>query len=248
MAFYSSVSAAALEQLNLPLYERIRINIQTRLVEQGWDPAQAIPTEQMLAQEYQVSIGTIRKAIERLVQEGLLYKAQGRGTFIRQPDFKDSLLRFFRYRDQEGKQTIPTGVVKSIKKVAPIKTINNHLKLADHMELIQLRRLRLVGSNVVLSEQIWLPESKFAPFLRFAPHEFGNLLYPFYYQHCGQFILSAKETLSFTSEQEDEDLNAHQGDLLVNIERIAYNLENQPVEYRVSLGQPENFKYELKIT
>mgnify|MGYP001348925315 FL=1 len=78
MAFYSSVSAAALEQLNLPLYERIRINIQTRLVEQGWDPAQAIPTEQMLAQEYQVSIGTIRKAIERLVQEGLLYKVQGR--------------------------------------------------------------------------------------------------------------------------------------------------------------------------
>jgi len=75
MVSFSSISGRTLEQLKIPLYERIRIDIQTRLTEQGWDPGQPIPSEQMLAREYDVSIGTVCRAIERLVQEGLLYKA-----------------------------------------------------------------------------------------------------------------------------------------------------------------------------
>lgn len=248
MALHLPISTATLPQLNLPLYERIRIDIQARLVEQGWDPDLPIPTEQMLAQEYQVSIGTIRKAIDRLVQEGMLYKAQGRGTFIKQPDFKNSLLRFFRFRNHEGKQAVPTGMVKSIRKVPPTPAINKHLLIDEGMALIELQRLRIVENKVVLSEQIWLPEHLFSDLLHFEPLEFGNLLYPFYYQHCGQFISTAKETLSFTSEVEDTDLNARKGDMLIQIERLAYNLENRPVEYRISLGRPESFKYEVKIS
>ncbi|MEZ2721780.1 GntR family transcriptional regulator [Paenalcaligenes hominis] len=247
MAPFSSIPARALEQLKLPLYERIRLDLQSRLVEQAWDPAQPIPTEQVLAQEYNASIGTVRKAIEHLVQEGLLYKAQGRGTFIKQPDFKGSLLRFFRYRNQLGVQEIPVGVVKSVKKVPPVAAINQQLKIAKNVALIQLKRIRLVKDQVALSEQIWLPEPIFAPLLDFAPADFGNLLYPFYYQHCGQFIFSAKETLSFTTDHTDTELGTQPNEPLVQIERVAYNLESKPVEYRLSYGQAHNFKYEVRI-
>lgn len=248
MVSFSSMSGRTLEQLKIPLYERIRIDIQTRLIEQRWDPAQPIPSEQALAAEYDVSIGTVRRAIERLVQEGLLYKAQGRGTFIRQPDFKKSLLRFFRYRNRSGKPVVPIGVIKKIKSIAPDPAINPILQLDAETPLIQLKRIRLVEGEVALSEQIWLPQPDFAPLLEFAPSEIGNLLYPFYYEHCGQFIFSAKETLSLTSEHADAELGITQGQPVIQIERIAYNLATEPVEYRVSFGQPENFKYEVHIS
>src|SRR5690554_7611111 len=105
-----------LDDLNIPLYERIRLDIQSKLVTQVWAPDEPIPTEQELAQQYGVSVGTVRKGIERLVQDGLLSKIQGKGTFIKRPDFKNSLLRFFRYRDDRGQQVVPSSLIKSVQR------------------------------------------------------------------------------------------------------------------------------------
>ncbi len=41
-----------------------------------------------------VSVGTVRKAVEGLVEDGLLVKKQGKGTFLKQPNFENSLIRF----------------------------------------------------------------------------------------------------------------------------------------------------------
>ncbi|WP_345797417.1 GntR family transcriptional regulator [Castellaniella sp. MT123] len=243
----TTLAPTSLDGLNVPLYERVRLGIQARLAGHVWDPSEPIPTEQALAQEYEVSIGTIRKAVERLVKDGLLAKVQGKGTFIKRPDFGGSLLRFFRYRNASGQQVVPTGVVKAVVVVPADADINARLDLAPDAELIRLTRVRLVDETIVLSESIWLPRTLFAPLATMAPERFGNLLYPFYDEVCGQFVFSADETLSFTSGRADADLGTQDSDLLVRIERIAYNIEGRPIEYRISHGQPQNFRYEMRI-
>lgn len=244
----SLFSTTSYSDLTIPLYERIRVDIQSRIVNQGWAPDEAIPTEQALALEYNASVGTIRKAIERLVQDGLLYKAQGRGTFIKRPDFKNSLLRFFRYRDKKGHQLVPTSRITSIKRCEPHSDINNKLGLGVDVHLIQLQRLRVVDSAIVLSEWIWLPEPLFAPLLTLKISDFANLLYPFYYETCNQFVMSATESLSFTNDYKDQELKTKKGDMVVKIERIAHNIEGTPIEYRVSYGKPQHFRYEVRIS
>ena len=59
------------------------------------DSRRAYSSEQELAQMYSVSVGTVRKAVEGLVEDGLLVKQQGKGTFLKQPNFENSLIRFF---------------------------------------------------------------------------------------------------------------------------------------------------------
>lgn len=59
-----------------------------------WTVEVPIPSEQELAQMYSVSVGTVRKAVEGLVEDGLLVKQQGKGTFLKQPNFENSLIRF----------------------------------------------------------------------------------------------------------------------------------------------------------
>ena len=242
------LSSTTLSELNIPLYERIRLDIKSRLVSQAWDPTEPIPSEQSLAVEYGVSIGTIRKAVEHLVQEGLLAKEQGRGTFIKHPDFKSSLLRFFRYRNAADESVVPTGLIQSVKKIAPVAHINQKLALSPSTALIQLERLRLVDEVVVLSECIWLPEPLFGALLDLTPAQFPNLLYPLYYKKCAQFVFSAQESLSFSTDQSDVHLGAVEGDLLVKIERLVHNMEGIPIEYRVSYGHPQNFRYDIRIS
>ncbi|MER5624852.1 GntR family transcriptional regulator [Streptosporangium sp. NPDC002544] len=57
--------------------------LRSDVVQDHYQPGQALPGEAFLASEYATSRPTIRKAIAQLVGEGLLTVAHGRGTFVR---------------------------------------------------------------------------------------------------------------------------------------------------------------------
>lgn len=237
----------AFKNFKLPRYEQVRWQIQKLLVQSKWTIEEPIPSEQELASMYSVSVGTVRKAVECLVEDGLLIKLQGRGTFLRQPNFATSLMRFFRMRNQFGKDVQPIGEIKKLQVVDAIPEINQKLSLNEQASLIYIERVRLNENTVVLSEKIWLPETLFTVLTTLELKDFANLLYPFYYEKCGQFVSSATEQLSFKKNLQDPYLNNQQSDALVQVCRIAKNIEGDPIEYRESLGFAENFNYEITI-
>ncbi len=237
----------ASQGFKLPLYEQVRLQIQEKLARHVWDINQPIPSESELSDEYHVSIGTVRKAIERLVEDNLLVKIQGKGTFIRQPNFSASLMKFFRYRNAAGELIEPVGVVKNIEKIAPVPAINAILKLTPKDSLIYLERVRLIDGTIMLSEKIWLSYDLFSSLLDISLQDFGNLLYPFYYDRCNQLIASANEKLTFVKGYKDKYLDNPVDETLLKICRIANNLEHAPVEYRESFGRTTNFHYEVNI-
>src|SRR3972149_5294954 len=60
-----------------------------RMIKTGqFKPGDKFPTEPDLMKEYNVSSITVRNAVKGLVNEGLLYRTQGRGTFVRDPSEK----------------------------------------------------------------------------------------------------------------------------------------------------------------
>ncbi|MGE5454672.1 MAG: GntR family transcriptional regulator [Methylocystaceae bacterium] len=82
---------------SLPLYAQLR-EILRRDIEHGtWKVGDVIPPEQELVRQYQVARSTVRQAIMDLVNEGLLYRKQGKGTFVcrnRRLDAMEPLLSF----------------------------------------------------------------------------------------------------------------------------------------------------------
>src|SRR4051812_43548398 len=64
-----------------PLYKEVKSRITRSLIAGEWPPGAAIPSESRLAQQFKVSVGTIRKAIDELVAEKIVVRQQGRGTF-----------------------------------------------------------------------------------------------------------------------------------------------------------------------
>ncbi len=235
------------KNFKMPRYEQVRWHIQTLLTESKWDENTPLPSEQEFADKYQVSVGTVRKAVEKLVEEGVLIKQQGRGTFLKRPDFNSSLLRFFKFRDKESGYVTPTGIIKKISVIDAIDDINQKLDIDEHEALIYIERVRIVEDKVLLSEKIWLPKSCYEAFTNLAPEDFENLLYPFYYTKCGQFVSSAVETLFFITNHIDPYLGNNEQESLVKVCRIAKNLEGDPIEYRESYGLAGKFSYEINI-
>ena len=64
-----------------PLYIQISEILRSRILDPRWPTRTPLPGEHALAEEFGVSTGTIRKALDRLVHQGLISRKQGRGTF-----------------------------------------------------------------------------------------------------------------------------------------------------------------------
>src|SRR5690625_2252760 len=65
-----------------PLYKQIKRLLLKSLDEGEWKPGEAIPSEMELASRFQVSQGTVRKAIDELAADHLLIRRQGKGTYV----------------------------------------------------------------------------------------------------------------------------------------------------------------------
>lgn len=233
----------------LPLYQRLRDQLAEQIANNRWRPGEAIPTEAALSAEYQLSTGTVRKAIDALVSEGILERQQGRGTFIRRAQFQSSLFRFFRFQTVSGERQVPESRILSIEPVAAPSAVAQALGLPADAPVIRIVRVRLLDVKPVLAEEIWLPRQRFQALLEIDLSREGPLLYPIYEEVCGQVVASAEETLTAESVN---DVHARLLQVAVNspvivIERLARDYAGGPLEWRRSRGHAEHFRYSVDI-
>ena len=69
----------------LPAYLRLRDELAARIAAGEWRTDEALPSDNRLARDGDLSVGTVRKAVQMLVDEGLLERRQGSGTYLRKP-------------------------------------------------------------------------------------------------------------------------------------------------------------------
>src|ERR1700712_3383023 len=84
------------------LYVQIRDELAKRIATEVYPAGTSLPNEFLLASQMQVSVGTIRKAIEMLCAERLIVRSQGRGTVIADRQSADFRSKFDRIRNEDG--------------------------------------------------------------------------------------------------------------------------------------------------
>ncbi len=92
-----------------PLYRQIKQLIVTSLEQGEWKPGELIPSEMELAARFQVSQGTVRKAVDELAAENLLVRRQGKGTFVATHHEPRAQYRFLRLQPDAGTGARPTA-------------------------------------------------------------------------------------------------------------------------------------------
>jgi GntR family transcriptional regulator len=233
----------------LPHYQRLRDEIAAQIAEHRWRPGEAIPTEQELARTYGVAVGTVRKAIDRLVADGWLDRFQGRGTFVRRASFDGSLLRSFRFQNRGGLRRILSSRILMREVTEAPSAVAATLLIEPSARAIHMSRLRLTDDSPIVAEEIWLPYKPFAAFATLDTSEIGDLLYPVYESRCNQVVASASETLTveIVDMMHARLLRIEPGTPVVVIERLAYGYDRRPLEWRRARGPASEFSYRVEI-
>ena len=242
------MSKLSLDQ-RLPLYHRLRDHLATQISAQNWRPGDLIPSETDLAATHGLSVGTVRKAIDCLVSEGLLERQQGRGTYVRRARFNSSLFRFFRFQSQTGERKVPQARILRRQVLPAPAAAASALRLREGDPVISISRLRLIDGVPLLAEEIWLEKTRFTAILDMDTATFGDLLYPLYEERCGQIVASADEVLTVesASRMQAHLLDRAPGAPLIVIERTAFDPERRPIEWRRSRGPADRFRYHAEI-
>jgi GntR family transcriptional regulator len=83
----------------LPLYTQLYEILRARITSGEWTPGEMIPPEHELMDSHQISRTTVRQTLDMLVNEGLIYRQRGRGTFVAHPPMEQALLRIISFTD-----------------------------------------------------------------------------------------------------------------------------------------------------
>ena len=240
-------SALAQADHRLPLHARVKDDLIRRVRANEWSGSVPLPPESALAEQYSISVGTLRRVLAELTTEGLLERHQGRGTYVRRATFQNSLFRFFRMHGGTGQAPGSRILARDTQHATP--AVAQALNIEDDSPVLHLHRLRLWQDKPFLVEDIWLPLPWFQPIADIDLSEFGSLLYPEYEARIGIVIGSAVEELSVAqaTEQQAELLSASPGNPLVRINRTARTHTAQAAEYRESYGLASSFRYQVEI-
>ena len=230
----------------LPAYQRLRDALAHRIAEGEWGPDAALPSENRLASEHMLSVGTVRKAIQQLVDEGLLERRQGSGTYLRKPAFDATLFRFFQIREHGSATSIPTSRLISRTRMNAPDHVAETLGTSD---VIQIQRLRCLSEQPLLSEEIYIPAARFEGFEAIPETEIGPLLYPVYFERFGVFVARAEDEVHFgaADAQTAARLGMVQDGPVAMIERTAFDIAGDAIEWRLAAGRAANFRYRSRI-
>jgi GntR family transcriptional regulator len=157
----------------VPRYYEIEQALRARIADLR--PNDPLPSDAMLCEEFGVSRMTARNAVQRLAQEGIVYRVPGRGTFVAEPPVHrqaGNLLSFTEEMRRRGRVPSSRVVDRAVREPRPLEA--SRLQLEPGAEVIAVRRLRLADAEPMAFEEAVFPAA-LAPLLLAADLEHQSL-------------------------------------------------------------------------
>lgn len=220
-----------------PLYRQIKSLILQALADGEWRPGEMIPSETELAVRFNVSQGTVRKAIDEMAAENLLLRRQGKGTFVASHNDPRAFFRFLRLASLNGEisqsRSVPLECWRAKAGSEAARILG--LKLAD--PIIIVRRVLEFDAKPVVVDEIYLPGNTFSGLTLDQLKDWRGSLYGLFESQFGIRMVRAEERLRAVAADRGsaELLKVAEGTPLLSVERVSFSYGDRPMEWRRGL-------------
>jgi GntR family transcriptional regulator len=216
----------------LPLYHQLYQILRGNITGREWQPGDMIPPESELIECYQVSRTTVRQVLDILANEGLIYRQQGRGTFVAHPTVEHGLVRIVNFtEDMRMRGCEPSSKVLFSGLVPAPQDIAEKLQVEPGEELARLERLRLADGEPMGIEESYLVHRYCLGILQndYITNSLRETLvqdYDIRWTHARQTIRAILAPRDLA-----ELLAIRPKSALLFIERVSYSQEDVPIEF-----------------
>lgn len=228
-----------------PLYQQIKALLLQSLDRGEWKPGEAIPSELELAGRFQVSQGTVRKAIDELAADNLLIRRQGKGTFVATHHEARVRYRFLRMAPDDNHQPVSGSQILECRRIKAPADIARLLDLRSGEAVVNMRRVLSFDQVPTILDDIWLPGAAFKGLTADSLDRYRGPLYGLFESEFGVSMVRAEEKIKAVAASDDAAkwLLVQPGSALLLVERLSYTYGDRPMEVRRGLYVTEKFHY-----
>jgi len=144
----------------IPLYIQIKDYVREKIEIGELKTGDKIPSEELLCEKFNVSKITVIRALRDLVNEGIIFRKQGKGSFVKELDYKEDLNKLANFKNigtwSRGKaehKILKWHVIK------PPKEIRDRMKLTKGKKVLEIVRVRFFKKEPVAFERTYIPDN-----------------------------------------------------------------------------------------
>jgi GntR family transcriptional regulator len=214
------------------LYSRVETVLAGEITHGALTVGDQLPTEDDLVTRFEVSRITVRRAIQNLVNRGLVEIRRGKGTFVAAPKITQELTELSGFvEDMHALGRQPTARVIGKEVVTADASVASHLALTKGERVVRIRRVRLADGVPLSFDETYLP-------LKIGKKIITNNLkvepiFSLLERKYGVPLIEAEYKLEAVAAEAEvaAALRVRQGSPIFRIERTSYSTGDQPVDY-----------------
>ncbi len=232
----------------LPLYYQLKTYIQEKVASGSWKPGDRIPSESEIGEEFNISRTTTRQAIGELVNEGILNRKHGVGTFVALPRIEKRISKLTGFtQDMKMRGLKPSSRVLDIQVTHSPAYVARQLGINENEQVIFINRLRLADAEPMGIDIVYYP------FNRFSGLEKEELTNKSLYE-----LLQVKyDTVPTRSEmalssvaclpEYARHLNVRRGSPILQIERTTFDQNDKPFEQVLAIYRGDRYVFRTEL-
>ncbi|WP_429970550.1 GntR family transcriptional regulator [Fructilactobacillus sp. Tb1] len=231
--------------MSLPVYIQIHNDIKQKIERGIWKVGERIPSERKLAEDYHVSRMTLRQAIQTLIDEGLLRRAVGSGTFVtsqRVQEHMSGISSFTETMESEGK--VPSSKTLSYKIIEPTFKEAQALDLKNNERVLRMERLRFGDGEPICLETTTVSAELIKGM---SQADVTDSFYRSLEDEKGLIPANAQQYISaiLASSRVAEMLEIKPGDPILKLKQISYFNNQKPFEFVETQYVAQRFEFYL---
>ncbi|WP_225423091.1 GntR family transcriptional regulator [Lacticaseibacillus yichunensis] len=231
--------------VSLPKYQQLAATMRKRIKEHAYAPKSLLPDQNTLAKEFGVSRLTIKKALDGLAQEGLIYKQSGVGTVvlgIALENGEDSPAeRFDGLTKLVGSAHVRSKILK-FDITFPSPKVQKQLVIGPDDPVYDIRRLRLIDGEPWIIEHTYF-RVKMVPNLTHKILEHSIYAYINNDLHLKFGGAYRRIGATLTTQEDIDNLGGKAGEPVLQVEQVVWLTTGQNIEYSISRNLARNRSY-----
>lgn len=233
----------------IPIYHQLEELIKHKINTAELRAGEAIPSEREYAEIYNISRMTVRQAVNNMVNEGLLYREKGRGTFVAKKKFEQNLTGLTSFsEDMTKRHHTPSTVIISLQPMKHSPLIIEKLKLMPTDLIYEIKRLRLADNEPIALETIYTPHKLVGPIEK---SKINGSFYNYIEQHLKLKLTHGIQTIEAALANKDEMkyLKIEKDDPVLLMQRTTFISEDKdvPIEFVKSAYRADKYKFHLEM-
>jgi len=231
--------------LPVPLYYQLMQQLAQEIERGGWQPGDFFTTEEQLQERLGISRATVRKALEELMDRGLLERITGKGTFIARPPLKITLPHLISFSEEILAQGMRPGTrVLRVQRVPAPKVVLEALQLADGPVLCVTRLRKADGQPLVYMQDYLHPRLGLTE-----ADSYEGSLYTILETSANVRVEEAVHQINAVRVEGEAArcLEVPEGEPGLRFIRISYDQSGRPLVYEEAICRGDRYTYSIRL-